>query len=311
MTRSIPGVLGLALVLLVNTSQADDAAKDSARVRARTLAQRGDDAFSAGRCDQAIPLWNQAEATFHAPTIQLRIANCYALLGKVVQATRLMTDIVNEELPPDAPDAFRTAREQAIAGLPNVRARIGTLEVIIDVPSSGTKPRVFVDDQSLPSGTTQLEVDPGSHRVRVEAGDALWVKTVTVKEHGHEKVQATIEQEVPPPPPRPQRTVGLVLGGVGLATAAVGSYFGVRALRTSGELKDICGPRLDDCPSDRQADIDQVGRDSKIADVTMATGGVLFLAGAVIMVTESPAQREAPTLRVVPVGLGGGVQGVF
>lgn len=308
MTRCF-STLGLVLSLLAGTTHAHGS--DDARSRARALAERGDAAFSAGRCDLAIPLWLQAEQTYHAPTIQLRVANCHALLGKVVQATQVLETIASEELAEDAPAPFRTAKEQAIATLPTVRARIATLEVVVERGQLQATPRIFIDDQPLPRDTTRLSVDPGMRRVRVEVGTTRWEKSVQVAEGSQHRVSAILRQELPPPPPRPQRDVGLILGGVGLATTAVGSYFGIRALRTSNDLKDVCGPRLDDCPADRQGDIDQVNRDSKIADITMATGGVLFLAGAVIMVTESPPSREAPTIRVVPVGLGGGVRGVF
>jgi hypothetical protein len=300
-----------SLSLLAPVVHAQEADADGARVRARALAEKGDAAFAAGRCDQAIPLWSQAEETFHAPTIQLRIANCYALLGRVVEAERVLTLIASEQLPADAPDAFRTAQEQAVATLPTVRSRIATIEVAVHRASPKTKPRVFVDDEPVAAGVSRVRVDPGRHRVRVEAGEARWETSVQVEERGHAHVAAAVREDVAPPPARPQRTAGLILGGVGLATAAVGSYFGVRALGTSSSLKDVCGPHLDDCPADRQGDIDQVNRDSKIADITMAAGGVLFLAGAVVMVTEPAPERDAPTLRIVPVGLGAALRGAF
>jgi len=311
MTRWSAVTLISTLSLLAPVVHAQEADADEARMRARALAEKGDASFAAGRCDQAIPLWSQAEETFHAPTIQLRIANCYALLGKVVQAERVLTLIASEQLSADAPDAFRAAQEQAVATLPTVRSRIATIEVAVHRASARATPRVFVDDEPVTSGLARVQVDPGRHRVRVEAGTARWETSVQVEERGHAHVAAALREEVAPAPARPQRTVGLILGGVGLATAAVGSYFGVRALGTSSDLKDVCGPRLDDCPADRQGDIDQVNRDSKVADITMAAGGLLFLAGAVVMVTEPAPEREAPTLRIVPVGLGAGLRGAF
>lgn len=311
MKRSHAIALALALTTMNSSARAGDPEPDPSRIRARELAELGDAAFSAGRCDRAIPLWLKAEEAFHAPTIQLRIANCYALLGKVVQAARLMESVASEELAPDAPEAFLIAQQRARAALPTIRARVATLRIVVDRRGIDASPAIFVDDEPVEGDLPRIEVDPGTRHVRVEVGDVRWERKVRVEEHGHVVVHAALERDVPPPPARPQRTVGLVLGGVGLATAAVGSYFGVRALRTSSNLKDVCGPRLDDCPSDRQGDIDQVQRDAKIADLTMATGGVLFLAGAVVMIVESPPPREAPTLRVVPVGLGAGVQGAF
>lgn len=237
MTRCF-STLGLVLSLLAGTSHADGT--DEARSRARALAERGDAAFSAGRCDLAIPLWLKADQTYHAPTLQLRIANCHALLGKVVQATRRLEAIASEDLPEDAPEPFRSAKEQAIATLPTVRSRIAFLEVMVERGHLRATPSIFVDDQPLPPDTTRLPVDPGKHRVRVEVGKTRWEKTVRVTEGGEHRISAILRQELPPPPPRPQRDVGLILGSVGLATTAVGSYFGIRALKTSNDLANPC-----------------------------------------------------------------------
>src|SRR5262245_16028829 len=76
------------------------------RAEARATAQKGDVEFSKGRCDRAIALWRKADATFHAPTILLRIARCQALMGRVVAAADALEAIAAEQLPSDAPVAF-------------------------------------------------------------------------------------------------------------------------------------------------------------------------------------------------------------
>src|SRR5271165_578330 len=91
-------------------SAADDT--DTTRIEARQLASQGDEAFGIGRCDQAVPLWKEAERKFHAPTILVRIARCQALLGKVVDAASTLEALLAEPVAPDAPAAFVAALKE-------------------------------------------------------------------------------------------------------------------------------------------------------------------------------------------------------
>src|SRR5262249_9685529 len=146
---------------------------------ARELAEKGDAAFGSGRCDKAITLWKKAEATFHAPTLILRIARCQALVGRVVDATASLQRVVDDTLGPEAPDAWRQAKKEARRELPDVRARIAR----VSVTAVGAQVDANADVDGNPvTLATPIEIDPGPHRVRVQAGAATWERSITLED---------------------------------------------------------------------------------------------------------------------------------
>ncbi len=288
-----------------------EAPEDANRVEARRLASLGDQAFTIGRCDKAIPLWQQANDVFYAPTILFRIARCQALQGKVVDATKTLEAMVSEPVQPDEPAAFAAARQQAAKELPNLRARIGRLRVEVDTRGLAVVPSIWVDMKPVPEGVRSVELDPGEHVVRVDAREDRWEASVEVEEGKERVVRVALGEMQRPPPPRTQRTVGLVIGGVGLAALATGGYFGYSASRTSTDLDGVCGASRKACPPDRQDDIDRVKTHALVADFTLGAGATLLAAGAIVVLTEKVPEREAPRIEFYSTGVGGGLRGSF
>lgn len=83
------------------------------RARAKALAMQAQDAIDAGDDQIALTLLLEADAIYHAPTIQLLIARTYEKLGRRSEALTAYRVLTNETLPADASDAFRNA--QAVA----------------------------------------------------------------------------------------------------------------------------------------------------------------------------------------------------
>jgi hypothetical protein len=161
--------------------RAEDAS-GRARAEARKLAEKGDAAFSEGRCDKAVDLWQEANAKFHAPTILVRVAQCQALLGKVVEATATLETVADARLAPDAPGAFVDAQNRAKAELPKLRARIVRIRLIINKSNLRVMPALEIDNIKMPRAAGDFNVNPGEHHVRVIAGDASWDATVRLSD---------------------------------------------------------------------------------------------------------------------------------
>ncbi|HTQ42720.1 MAG TPA: hypothetical protein VMI75_08155 [Polyangiaceae bacterium] len=307
MTRWRLAVLACCLTLCAPTvAFADDAAGADRRAQARALAENGDLEFAKGRCDRAVPLWQQAESLFPAPTLLLRVARCEALLGHVVDATATLERLLEQQLPPDAPEAFAEAREEATRSLPRVRARIATLR--IDLTGEGGA--VQLDDLAVRAGEPLL-VDPGPHAVRVRAGDATWESNVTLGDGETRVLSVSVFSRRAAPETPTQRKVGYVLGGVGLAAVVVGSIVGATALATASSLGASCGADRSQCPPSAQSDIDSLRMRSLLADLSLGGGAALVVAGAVVTLT-SPAPREPPPrLEIVPTVGGISLHGTF
>jgi len=295
---------------------ADD--EEAAKAEARRLAEQGDESFAAGRCDQAIPLWTEAEQRYHAPTILVRIARCQALLGKVVDAESTLTAILDEPLPPNAPPVFAEVRRGAQTDLESVRARIAKLSVAIDDGGLSGDRRIEVDGHAVDMLTASVDpndyrfrIDPGKHRLRVGLGAASWEDTVQLGDGESRTVRVSFREQPGAVVRSSQRLVGFVLGGAGMITMAVGAGLGVAAVHGSHDLLGPCGQDRQHCPSSEQGAIDTVRSEALASDLTLGGGAALFLAGALVVLTAPPPHREAPRIEVVPWGAGMRVQGAF
>jgi hypothetical protein len=296
-------------------SPSPPAAADEARNVARGLAEQGDVAFGAGRCDQAIPLWAEADRAYHAATIELRIAHCQALLGKVVEATATLEAMTKDKLPPTAPDAFQQAQAQATAELPTVRARVATLAV--EEPRPLHISAISVDDVALDPKKGAYPIDPGRRLVRLRALSvdrqtaASWEGPITFSD-GLRRTLATRTMLVPAPePPHTLRNVGYVVGGAGVAAIGVGAFAGIAAITLGRPLERQCGPGRDQCPADQQDRISQVKTLSLVSDVFLASGVILLGAGGYLVVRDLLAEKPAPGLRLLVTGSSASLRGVF
>ena len=194
-----------------------------------------------------------------------------------------------------------------------------------------------------------IPVDVGSHSVEATAAGHKPFKTsVTVSKDG-ENVEVSVPKlEAEPvareaaPAPKPaepapvapktdgdgsgQRTVGFIVGGVGVAGLAVGAITGLLAMGKSSDAKASCandGPCADRSAVDASESARTLGLVSTIGFIA---GGVALAAGAALVFTApkegdagvksaSAASRSRPVVRIAPSAAptGGGltVLGVF
>jgi hypothetical protein len=311
------------------------AQSDADRATARELGQDGQAALDAKDYAAAEDHFRRADALFHAPTLLLGYARAEAGLGKLVSASEAYNRIIREGAPVGAPDAFVKAVEAAKAETSAVEARIASVTVVVSGPDS---PTVTLDDQSLPIAALGVRrpVDPGSHVVKATASG--WNPTeasFTVLDGGTANTTLTMTQAAAPPPtpaalpgaggpipgagaPEPDRGstaghgswqvpagwVGIVAGGLGLATGAVAGGIAI------GKHSSLATECKTDC---KQADIDSYHAIGAISTAGFVAGGVLAAAGLVLVLTAPPSAPPPASARVIPyLGVGSlGVVGSF
>jgi hypothetical protein len=304
------GGLLVGLCLLSSHARAQEA-EQAGRAEARRLAENGDAAFSEGRCDRAVELWKQANTKFHAPTILVRVAQCEALLGKVVEATTTLESVAKDHLAPGAPSAFVEAQQRAQAELPRLRARVARIRVFIDYAGLAVHPELEIDNVRMATEEGQFAVNPGEHFVHITAGTANWETTVRLGDGESRDVKVALAPDTSTSPRVTQARIGYVLGGVGIGAVIVGSVFGLRALSMSRDLDQACGSDRQACPTARSGDIDKLKMTALVADVTLAAGTLVFAGGSVLVLTGRRAGTEAPGVRLVPTATGAAVVGRF
>jgi hypothetical protein len=154
---------------------------DAERAVARQLFREGDDLQRAGKIAEALDRFQRAEQAYAAPTNMLRIAECQAALGRLVESAESYRTVLRSPVPEDAPAPFRAALEQAKGELAQVEPRIPKLRVVPE-PARISATAFRIDGQAVSAALLgeRIPLDPGPHRVQVSApgyasGDATEV----------------------------------------------------------------------------------------------------------------------------------------
>jgi hypothetical protein len=180
------------------------AQSDEQRAGARSLATEGAQAFNEGRFKDAVDLFSKAESLVHAPPHLLFMARAHTKLGQFVKAREAYMKIVKEQLPANAPQAFRDAQVTAEEERKQVEPHIGRLTIKVEGAEAAKDLNVAVDGQ--PVSTVLLGVpqpmDPGNHTVTATAtGLKAAPATVSLKDAGQGVVTIRMESDGSAPPP--------------------------------------------------------------------------------------------------------------
>lgn len=218
-TRHLVLVFGLLTIGAAAAGSAWAQVSDAERAAARDLFKQGDELQRAGKFTEALDKFQRAEQVIQAPTNVLRVAECQAALGKLVESAESYRAVVRWTLAPGSPPAFQSAIDQAKGELSQVEPRVPKL-LVQTSPASIAGASMVVDGTAVPGALIgePFPLDPGDHKILVAAnGYSSKEQTVTLKER--EAKTLTVEMHplagailpapaaspssgaVPPPPP--------------------------------------------------------------------------------------------------------------
>ncbi len=143
---------------------------DAERAGARELFKAGDQLQRASHFVEALDKFQRAQQVFSAPTNLLRIAECEAALGRLVESAETYRVVLRTPLPPGSPPAFQAAVDQAKGELSQVEPRVPRL--IVQVQPSGVQgPQMQIDGQNVPGALIgePMSLDAGVHKIVVLA----------------------------------------------------------------------------------------------------------------------------------------------
>lgn len=290
------------------------------KTKARDLFKAGAKAIEQGKHAEGLPLLEQAEALFHAPTHLLFIARAQAALGKLLEARDSYKKLVDEQLPASASDAFKDAQATGSTELAALDRRIPKL-VVKPRPENAPGLEITMNGEKL--GPERLgvpfDVGPGSFTFKARA-DGLEASNVTVDavERSTTEVRlvlhpfgqkglddsgsSVVETKQGDWPPIKVAGVGLMAGG-GAALAAGGVMGALHFLRT-GEADD----KFAECRASCREEVESLDADAalfgNLAIGLLAAGGAVLGTGIVLfVVAPKGASDEAPppvTFNVAP-----------
>jgi hypothetical protein len=265
----------------------------------------------------------------------LNLADCYERQGKTAQAYTAFKDALDAA----RHDGRNERAEFATQHLTGLEARLSRLSVAVSDAERVPGLLVTVDGATLDAAAygVALPVDPGSHRIRVEApGKAPFEESIDVPSASAKE----FELKVPPLADRADapataaagagssapssasdapgsertgsptaRTLGFVAGGLGVVSVGVGSFFGLRAFNR-WEARNAA------CQGSCTAEAKTAGDDAKQAATISTIGfgvGVAALGAGLVLILTAPSSKEpsAPSARAgkIEVGLLSGRDG--
>jgi hypothetical protein len=291
-----------------------------ARAQARELAREGVFLLEEGRADVAVAKLEAAEKLFHAPTNVLYLARARRALGQHLEAHALYVEVLAEEVPSYAPEAFHKARRTAEAEAAELRAGLAAVSLRIrEAPSEGTLVRL--DGWQVPARALAhpIAVAPGAHRVDVEARGRVPASMTFVGIAGRleslEIVLVGTPAATPAGPAAPapaaedaSPSAALVAGatalGVGGAALVAGVITGAVTLSKAADIKERCqGQR---CPVEEQDAAEEAKRFGDASTWLLVVGGAGVATGVVLLVlhaTTDRGERETLGVGLSPTGL--------
>jgi hypothetical protein len=291
------------------------AATPSARDKARDLAERGQDLLLSGQAAEALPLFVEADATFHAPTILLLRGRAEASLRRFDDAYASFTRILDEPFDDAAPTEFAEARR--IAAIE--RAKVAADRVRVELVGYPKGTTVSVDGAARTPDLAIYLVATGPHRLLFVLPDGRTHQELVDGGAGTSVRLSAPQPEIlqpPAPPPvaplleprapneltRVPAWIGFGAGAVGLG---LGATFGALALDKQSALEQAC-PTFRCSPGDRQL-ADDAGLFADVSTTSFAIGGASAVFGAIWLIvavaTDEPPQAElAPRIGFGPKG---------
>lgn len=251
-------------------AQPKKAELEAAKKEAIAIADKGVEAFRGEKYQDAIVAFTNADKKFHVPKFVMYVARSQVKLDKLLEAKATYQSIVDEKLPPYAPDEFFTAQADAKKELVELEGRIPTVRIEVNGVPEGQAPSVTIDGVALaPSDLGRpLPRNPGAHQIVVTAaGRPQIARMVNLRAGGSESVilemgvtalpvptatatgstsassASTAAPTSTAPADQPKSggipTLTIAAYGVGLAGLVAGGVFGGLTLGKHGEFDQL------------------------------------------------------------------------
>lgn len=324
------GIFAMSMCLCASPAMAQAPEPDGDIALAKDWANKAKTKFEAGDYRGAIDAMTEAQKHARPPTFIGFLARAHERLGKLVEAERLYRSVVDLQIAPDAPQAWREAQAEARRERVAITARIPTLQLVVP----GAEPaslKVTLDGAAIDLARIEqpMSLDPGKHTLIVEsAGRERVARDIELPEGAREHLTvqlrvlapvtgsaipgtpsataSAVPQAMPPhqggPAERTPSTRAIAaytaLGVGGLALVA-GAITGSLALVKRDQAREECGAEDFDsgrCLTARSGALMDARLAAQIATPALVLAGVGAVTGATLLILD---RRRAPRAEVV------------
>lgn len=322
---------GLTCVgLLLAQTQAAAEVTPAQRATAEALFQQATKLMDEQRFNEACDKFAASQELDAGLGTMLYLADCYEQAGKTASAWALFREATDAAHRAQQSDREHIANERAS----NLESRLSKLELRVPKARQAPGLEIRINDAPVPSASwnVPLPVDPGLLRIEARApGKKPWKAQFDLTKGPTSQVEEVPELATAPQtlditassnhdPALPsssgsmQRTVGYVVGAVGVVALAAGGFFGYRAYSLNKQSKGECRANAPNaCTPEGVSTRSDAQTASTLSTVVSAGGGALVATGVALIFTaptaptsrasqNSPQQASAP---IVGLQLGG------
>jgi hypothetical protein len=285
-------------------------AQTSNKATAEALFTEGRTLAASGKCAEAIPKFQASQKLDPGVGTLLNLAECYEQVGKTASAWAEYREAISLARLAGSKEREELATERAKA----LEPKLSRLAIKVTGDASGvtiTRDGEAVDSAEL---GVAIPVDPGNHVIEATApGKQKFSQNIEIGDNADSK---TIEiptlaagaGDVTPPDEggaaksdgSSQRTIGLIVGGVGLVGVAVGAVFGLQAGSKWDEAKAECDDYPYGCGSKGVSLADDANSAATISTIGFIAGGVLIAGGATLFLTAGSSNDKGVSLGIGP-----------
>jgi Tetratricopeptide repeat len=307
-----PFVLLVSFALLTSVASRAAAQEGSST----TFFAEGQRLMAQGKFQEACPKFEKALALNPGAGTKFNLAECYEKIGRLAASFTLFREVEDVTRQVGQKERSGVAKQRADALEPRIPAIVVRAPWLADLPRA----QVSLDGHPLSPDAIDkpIRVDLGVHVavVRVDGLETRLETTVDKEGETRSLVLAAPRQEPAPvarkealvPPvasgeaPRDgqaQRTVGLVVGGVGVVTAGVAAVLVLRAKSSYGDATSSCGTS---CPHDETLRANDARDAANVGGIVLGVGLACVAAGAVVFLTapSAPPRATGTGFRIAP-----------
>jgi len=304
---------------------------------AESLFRDGKRFFQSDDFENACPKLAQSYQIDPAGGTVLLLAICYEKQGKYASSWTRYNDALAIAKRDQREDRERRARE----GLESVEPKLSYVDLKLDAATQAIPGvALAIDGMELPAVyNARLPIDPGKHTLTIRAPNyETWLEEVTIG--GPSQTESVSVPSLKPKGPtapaisaapaptspvatdnadlaherashRNVRATAYVMGGVGIAAIAVGSYFGVRAVKLRNDANDTC-PTKQCGSSGAVSKSEDAVSSAHLADAFIGAGAAVTISAALLWyLYRNDPTLAAPYASVTPNAVSVGWQQSF
>lgn len=336
--RGLASHLAIAIAIALSLAPAAHAqvATGNDKVAAEALFEEGRKLVTEGKYGDACPKFADSQRLDPSPGTLLNLASCWEKDGRLATAWATYREAASVADAVGRKD-YRVTAERHADGL---APRLARLTLNLAQPTDGMQVKrdgVIVEraEWGVP-----IPVDTGSHAVEAAApGHKGWASTVDVPQDGAQTTLTVPALEVLPveaptvappasvappapsavappaggsetagPPGRPQRTIGIVVAGLGLVGVGIGAAFAISAQNQYDTSVNNCTAQNHDlCSATGVAQRNDARSAGNAATAALGIGAAALVAGGVLFFTapSGPASGSSAARIVVVPTIGG------